>query len=165
MTVPCTVSAAEMREAMRLNLTKSFWWKAAFGNARMLIYVAVLIAVVATKLKGDTSVQWQGVFVLVGVVVLLFAMYLGRLHREVTKKAKAINESCKSLAIDVQGISTEMADGSRAFTPWSAVNRWREGKLVFTIGDAKSFRVVSRDAIGEMQCGELRSMLMLQVRG
>ena len=164
MTVPCKVNTAEMREAMRLNLTASFWWKAAFGNFRGIVYLIVLIALIVTKLKGDTTVEWQGVLALVGFVVLLFGLYLGRLHRAIVKKATAINDACATLTIDGQGLAAEMTNGSRAFTPWSAIQRWREGKLVFTIGDAKSFRIVPKAAIGEIQSGELRSLLLSQIR-
>jgi hypothetical protein len=120
--------------------------------------------VIVTKVRGDTAVEWQGVLVLVGVVVLLFGLYLGRLHRAILKKAQAINDACNSLTIDGQGLTADMANGSRAFTPWSAIHRWREGKLVFTIGDSKTFRVVSKGAMGEMQSGEMRSLLLSQVR-
>lgn len=164
MTVPCKVSTAEMREALRLNLTSSFWWKTAFGNFRGIVYLIVLIAVIVTKLKGDTPVEWQGILVLLAVVIVLFGLYLARLHRAIVKKATAINEACATLTIDGQGLTAEMTNGSRGFTPWSATKRWREGKLVFTIGDAKNFRIVSKGAIGEMQSGELRSLLLSQIR-
>jgi hypothetical protein len=164
MTEPCKVTTAEMREALRLNLTSSFWWKAAFGNFRGIVYLIVLAAVLVTKLKGDTTVEWQGILVLLGFVVLLFGLYLGRLHRAIIKKASAINDACSMLTIDGQGLTAEMTSGSRAFTPWSAVQRWREGKLVFTIGVAKAFRIVPKSAIGELQSGELRSHLLSQIR-
>jgi hypothetical protein len=152
-----------MREAFRLNLTGAFWWRAALGNFRAIAYLVVLVVLILTKVKGDTNVQWQGVLVLVGLVVLLFGLYLGRLHRTILKNARKINEACESLTIDATGITAQMANGSRAFTPWSAVHRWREGKLVFTIGDAKTFRVVPKGSIGEIQTGEVRSLLLSQV--
>ena len=63
MTVSCKLNAAEMRDAFRLNLTPSFWVKAALGNIRTLIYVGVLIAIVVTK---GRSADWQEVAVLGG---------------------------------------------------------------------------------------------------
>jgi hypothetical protein len=164
MDIPCKVSTAEMREALRLNLTAAFWWKAALGNFRALAYLVVLIVLIATKIKGDTTVQWQGILVLVGVLVLLFGLYLGRLHRAIIKRATQINDACSVLTVDGQGINAEMANGGRTFTPWPAIHRWREGKLVFTIGDAKTFRVVPKSALGEMQSAELRSLLLSQIR-
>jgi hypothetical protein len=152
-----------MREAFRLNLNASFWWKAAFGNFRALAYLLVLIVLIVTKLKGDTTVQWQGVLVLVAILVLLFGLYLGRLHRAIMKKANQINDACSTLTVNGQGITAELNNGGRAFTPWSAIHRWREGKLVFTIGDAKSFRIVPKSILGDMQSGELRSLLLSQI--
>ncbi len=67
------------------------------------------------------------------------------------KTTNALNESCKNLNIDLKNITTESADGSHSFTPWPAIHRWREGKLVFTIGGEKNFCTVSKGALGEMQ--------------
>ncbi len=164
MTVPCQVSAAEMREAYRLNLTTAFWWKAALGNFRTVVYLVVLVALVGAKLAGDASIQWTGVAVIFGIAILFFCLYLFRLHRTIVKTAKKLYESCNSLQIDGQGITAETSNGSRTFTPWSAISRWREGKLVFTIGDAKTFRTVPKGALGEMQSAELRSLLLSQIR-
>jgi hypothetical protein len=152
-----------MREAFRLNLSSSFWWKASFGNFRILVYLIVLVALIVTKLRGDAKVEWQSVLILVGVLVALLALYLFRLHRAILKKGREISEACSMLTIDGQGLTAEGANGSKAFTPWSAVHRWREGKLVFTIGDAKAFRIVPKSALGEMQSGELRSILQSQI--
>ena len=80
------------------------------------------------------------------------------------KSAKKLNESCSSMSIDSQGITAEGTNGSKNFLPWSAISRWREGKLVFTLGDAKTFRTVPKSALGEMQAGELRSLLQSQIR-
>jgi hypothetical protein len=164
MVVPCKISSAEMREAFRLNLTPSFWWKAALGNVRVIIYLVVLIVFIATRITGGKTIDWKEVAVFVGLIVLFFGLYLFRLHRTIEKNAKTLNEACHSLTIDIQGVTAETANGSRSFTPWSAIGRWREGKLVFTIGDAKTFRAVPKVALGEMQSGELRSLLQAQIR-
>jgi hypothetical protein len=158
------LSAAEMREAFRLNLNASFWWKAAFGNFRGIVYLIVVISLIVTKLKGDTTVEWQGVLALIGVVVLLFGLYLARIHRAIMKKAKAISDACKTLTIDGQGVTADMTNGSRTSIPWSAIHRWREGKLVFTFGDAKTFRTVPKSALGELQVMELRSLFQSQIQ-
>jgi hypothetical protein len=161
MIVPCKISSAEMRDAFRLNLTPAFWWKAALGNVRAIIYLVVLVAFIVTR---GRAVEWKQVAFLLVLVVIFFGLYLLRLHRTIEKNAKTLNESCHTLTIDSQGIAAETVNGSRSFTPWSAINRWREGKLVFTIGDAKTFRAVSKSTLGEMQSGELRSLLQSQIR-
>jgi hypothetical protein len=160
MTVPCKVSTAEMREAFRLNLTPSFWWKAALGNFRVLLYLGVLVAVIVSR---GRSIQWHQVAPLLGLIVVFFGLYLFRLHRTIEKNATRLND-CNTLNIDGQGITADAISGARTFTPWSEVIRWREGKLVFTIGDAKTFRTVSKTSLGEIQSGELRSLLLSQIR-
>jgi len=164
MTVPCKISSAEMRDAFRLNLTPSFWWKAALGNVRVIIYLVILIAAIVAGAKDPNRMPTRSVGVLIALIILFIALYLMRLHRTLEKNAKTLNESCNSLIIDGQGITAEGTNGSKSFTPWSALHRWREGKLVFTIGDAKSFRAVSKATLGEIQSGELRSLLLSQIR-
>jgi hypothetical protein len=150
-----------MREAFRLNLTPSFWWKAVLGNPRAIIYLVVLIFLIATR---GQNADWHQVAILIGLVAFLFAMYSLRLYSRLTRQAKALNESCSSITVDGQGITAESANGSKTFTPWSATNRWREGKLVFTFGDGKTFRTVPKSALGGMQIDELRSLLLSQIR-
>lgn len=164
MTVPCKINNAEMREAFRLNLTPSFWWKATLGNFRTILYLSILIAFIVHRLVDGRAIEWQAIAVMFGLVVLFFGLYLLRLHRTIIKAAKKLSESCNALTIDSQGITAETVNGSRTFVPWSAVTRWREGKLVFTIGDAKTFRTVPKGPLGEMQSGELRSLLLSQIR-
>ena len=161
MTVPCTLSATEMREAFRLNLTPSFWWKTVLGNPRSIIYLLVLIFLIATR---GRNADWRQVAILAGLVLFLFAMYTLRLYRALSKQAKALNESCKTITMDGQGVTAEAVNGSRTSIPWSAIHRWREGKLVFTFGDAKTFRTIPKSALGELQAGELRSLLQSQIQ-
>jgi hypothetical protein len=161
MTVSCQVSASEMREAFRLNLTPSFWWKAARSNPRAIIYMVVLVAILVTR---GRSIQWEQVLTVGGLAALFLGLFVWRLHRSVMKSAKELNESCVSLNVDSQGITAESTNGSKSFTPWSAIHRWREGKSVFTFGDGKTFRTVPKGALGEMQSGELRSLLLSQIR-
>jgi hypothetical protein len=163
-TVPCKVNNAEMREAFRLNLTPSFWWKAALGNFRTILYLSILIAFIAHRIIEGRAIEWQAIVVMSGLVVLFFGLYLLRLHRSIIKSAKKLSETCDSMVIDSQGLTAVTFNGSRTFVPWSVINRWREGKLVFTIGDAKTFRTVPKGALGEMQSGELRSLLVSQIR-
>ena len=97
-------------------------------------------------------------------IALFAGLFWFRFHRTIAKTAKALSTSCSSLNIDAQGLTAEAANGTRTSIPWSAITRWREGKLVFTIGDAKAYRTVPKTALGEMQSGELRSLLLSQIR-
>ena len=83
MTVPCKLSTAEMREAFRLNLTPSFWWKAALGNIRSILVLFFLIAAVVRWLINGQAIEWQVIAVFSGAVVLFFGLYLMRLHRTI----------------------------------------------------------------------------------
>ena len=164
MTVPCKLSTAEMREAFRLNLTPSFWWKAALGNIRSILVLFFLIAAVVRWLINGQAIEWQVIAVFSGAVVLFFGLYLMRLHRTIIKSAKKLSETCDSMIIDSQGLTVVTFNGTRTSIPWSAIGRWREGKLVFTIGDAKAFHTIPKGPLGEMQSGELRSLLLSQIR-
>ena len=163
MTVPCQVSTAEMREAFRLNFNSSFFWKIVRGNARVLVYMIAFIALIATEI-AKRGFEWENIGVFVGLLALFVALFLFRVHRVVVNSAKTLSKSCVAFTIDTQGLTTELTNGTRTSVPWSAINRWREGKLVFTIGDAKTFRTVSKTVLGEMQSGELRSLLTCQIR-
>ena len=164
MTVPCQVSTAEMREAFRLNLNSSSVFKILRGNTRVIIYVLVFIAVMVAEIGKSGAIDWQEVAILGGVIALLLLLSWFRIHRMLAKAAAALTASSSSMTIDTQGITAEATNGTRTQVPWSAISRWREGKLVFTIGDAKTYRTVSKVALGEMQSGELRSLLLAQVR-
>jgi hypothetical protein len=162
MTVPCQVSTAEMREAFRLNFNSSFFWKIVRGNARILAYMVAFIGVIIAEIVE--GLDWPKVVLLIGALGLFVALFLFRIHRVIVKSAKALSTSCRALTLDTQGLTTELTNGTRTSVPWSAITGWREGRLVFTIGDAKTFRTVSKSAIGEMQSGELRSLLVSQIR-
>jgi hypothetical protein len=163
MTIPCKVNTGEMREAFRMNLTPAFWWKAALGNIRAIIYLVVLVGIVLSRVVGGRDIEWKNIAVLLGLIAAFFSFYLLRLHGTIKKTATALQTSCSTLIVDTQGLTAEAPNGARAFTPWSAISRWREGKLVFTIGDAKTFRTVPKSGLNEMQAGELRSLLMSRI--
>lgn len=162
MTVPCQVSTAEMREAFRLNLNSSAFFRILRGNARILIYLLVFGALLITE-AAKARVDWQEIAFWAGLITLLLILFWFQFHRTIAKTAKALSSSCDALTIDTKGLTAEQTNGTRTSIPWSAISRWREGKLVFTIGDAKSYRTVSKSALGEMQCGELRSLLLSQI--
>ena len=164
MTISCQIGSAEMREAFRMNLTPSFWFKTALRNARLVVYLVALIVILVVGTRGANPMPTRGVVGLVFAILLLIALYLWRMNRTLEKSAKILNEACRTLTIDAQGLTAEGANGAKNFIPWSALHRWREGKLVFTVGDPKSFRIVPKSALGEMQSAELRSMLQSQIR-
>ena len=163
MTVSCKLTPAEMREAFRMNLTPAFWWKSALGNLRALAYLIVILVAVGIQLVHKGPIEWGVVGVALGVTIFLFGLYLLRLNGSIKKSAKQISETCSQMTVDGQGITAESPNGSKTFVPWAALSRWREGKLVFTVGDGKTYRTMSKGALGEMQSGELRSILMTSI--
>jgi hypothetical protein len=164
MTVLCSVTTAEMREAFRLNLNSSLCWKLARGNVRLLIYLIASVVAVVTFARGG-NIDWPKVALMAGLVAFLILLLLFNLNRTVAKTAKALCKSSSNLTIDSTGLTEEAPNGTRTSVPWSAITRWREGSLVYTIGDVKSFRTVSKQTLGEPQSGELRSLLLSQIRG
>jgi hypothetical protein len=164
MTVPSQVSTAEMREAFRLNLTSTLIWKLVRGNARILIYLIVFLALVVAGIANAHAIDWREVSILTGLFAMMLAVLVFSLYRTVVKTAKIVSKSAHTFSIDNQGLSDDAPNGTRIFVPWSAINRWREGKLVFTIGDERTFRTIPKGPLGEAQSGELRSLLLSQVR-
>jgi hypothetical protein len=164
MTVPCAVTTAEMREAFRLNLNSKLVFRLARGNARLLIYIIAFAAFAIASLVDGHVVDWQRISLFAGLMALLIVLLIFSLNNTAAKSAKALTRSGNTLAIDTQGLTDEAPNGTRTSIPWSAITRSREGKLVYTIGDAKTFRTISKTALGEIQSGELRSLLLSQIR-
>lgn len=162
MTVPCGTSAEELREAFFLNLNATTCWKFALGNVRFLtISFVLLLAAIGQMATGKADPK-----VLTVLAVLLALMLAGmwfRLTRSLGKVARSLSATGGQMSIEAQGITTTLPNGARTFVPWSAFAGWREGKLVFTIGDAKAYRTISKRALG-LHSDEVRSMLLSQVR-
>ncbi len=162
MTVPCGTSTEELREAFFLNLNAATCLKLALGNARLLMITCVFLVAMISQIvtgKGDLRL----IMIFAGLVALtLGVMWLG-LTRSLRKRAKAMSAAGGQMSIDAQGITTILPNGTRTFVPWSAFARWREGKLVFTIGNGKSYSTISKSALG-IYAGDFRSMLLSQVR-
>jgi hypothetical protein len=164
MTVPSAVTTAEMREAFRLNLNSRLVFKLARRNTRLLIYIIAFAAFAITSLIGGHGVDWQRISLFGGLLALLIALLIFSLNNTAAKTAKALTKSGNTLTIDTQGLSEEAPNGTRTSIPWAAITRSREGTLVYTIGDAKNFRTISKTTLGEIQSGELRSLLLSQIR-
>ena len=112
-----------MQEAFRMNLTPSFWFKSAIRNARLVIYLIVLIVILTVGTRGSNPIPAKGIGGLVFAIFLLIALYLWRMHNTLEKSAKALNESCKTLTIDSQGMTAEGANGTKT-SPWAAIHRF-----------------------------------------
>jgi hypothetical protein len=155
--VTCGVSATEIREAFLLNLNVRSCLKLTFSNGRLLTILLILVvSLVSQIVKGKADL---GLFI---VFLLPLAMILGlmwfNLSRSLAKTARAISASGAQMTIDTQGITTTLPDGTRKFEPWHSFTSWREGKLVFTVCNQKSYRTISKSALG-IHAGELRGLL------
>jgi hypothetical protein len=153
-----------MREAFRMNLTPSFWFKAIFSNIRAIVLIAVVVIAAGAKIVNKDSRNWQEIATLFAVAIALVALYGWRLTSSMKKTANKLNASCERITVDAQGLATASATGATSFSPWSQYHRWKEGKLVFTVGDAKAFRTIPKSAMSEMQAGEVRGILQSQIR-
>jgi len=158
MTVPCGTSTQELREAFFLNLNAASCWKLAVRNVRLLTITFIFLVAMASQImsgKGDLKL----IAIFAGLLALALGAMWINLTRSLARTAKALSASGGQMNIETQGITTTMPNGTRTFVPWSAFGRWREGKLVFTVGDTKSYRTISKSALG-IQAGEFRSVLL-----
>ena len=76
MQVECQLNHTEMREAFRMNLTPSFWFKTVFTNFRAVFLICVVLAMVAHKIIHKDTHNWQAVVTLSGFAALLIAFML-----------------------------------------------------------------------------------------
>ena len=162
MTVPCGTSAKELREAFFLNLNAAACLRLTFSNGRLLALLCAALVVIISQIvkgKGDLGV----VLVMAAPVALILGFMWLRLTHSLGRAAKALTASGARMSIEAQGITTIQTNGTRTFEPWSAFSRWREGELVFTVSNTKSYRTISKSALG-IYAGELRSLLLSQVR-
>jgi hypothetical protein len=164
MVIDCKLSKADMSEAVRLNLSGGFWFATVLRSLRIVMILGVVVIAAAVKLLNHDTKNWQPVGILLGVGVLFVALYIWRITNSIRRTAARVNTACDRMTIDGQGLTTANAAGSTTFTPWSQVHKWKEGKQVFTIGDAKLFRTIPKSGLSEMQIGELRGILQSQIR-
>jgi hypothetical protein len=168
MHVPSQITPAEMREAIRLNLTPANIWKFGQGSLRLVgaliaLIVVFFVSFVHAITQSPVNLGALSVYLAVGAFIVLLIVF--KFHRTSGRYARAINKASMTFAIDGQGLTRMHPSGVRTAIPWSAINRWREGALVFTIGGTSNYNVISKAALGQMQAGELRSILFAQVRG
>jgi len=164
MVLECQLKPAEMREVFRMNLSKGFWVRIVVINIRLLLLLAVVGAAVIAKIAHQDGRDWQGIVSSLAVALLLIGFYVWRLLNTVKQSAAKVNAACDRMTLDPQGITSANAAGATSFTPWTQYKRWKEGKLVFTIGDSKNFRTVPKSALTESQAGELRGLLQGSIR-
>jgi hypothetical protein len=161
-TVPCGTSAKELREAFFLNLNAAACLRLSLGSGRFLgILIVALIVVVGETVQGKANMET--VLILAVPVALALGFMWLRLTNSLRRAAKALTASGARMNIETPGITTILPNGTRTFEPWSVYTRWREGDLVFTVGNGKTYRTISKSALG-MYGGELRSLLLSQIR-
>ena len=159
----CKLSDAEMREAVGLNRTGAGRTAAVIRNVRLAFILVVLLVVIVANLTGGSR-NWGAVGGMVAAGVFLVAVWAWSAGLRTRRMAKRINAACERMTVDANGIGTADALGMTTFASWSQFHGWREGKLVFTVGDAKAFRTIPKSALGEMQVGEVRGILQSQIR-
>jgi hypothetical protein len=131
-------------------------------NLRIFEIVVVLLAVIVANVK-EGGHNWGAVAGLAVAAALLIGFRMWSAGRGTRRMAKRINGACERMTVDVNGIGAANALGTMTHAPWSQFHGWREGKLVFTVGDAKAFRTIPKSAMGEMQVGEVRGILQTQI--
>ncbi len=164
MVIECKLSKAEMNEAFRMNLSGSFWLATILRSIRVIILIVVVVAVASVKILNHDSENWGQVAILLAFVLLAVVLYFWRIGNAIKKSAAKINTACDRMTLDGQGLTTANAGGGNSFVPWSQLHKWKEGKLVFTVGDPKGFRTIPKSAMSEMQVGEVRGILQSSIR-
>lgn len=164
MNVPSLITPEEMREAMRLNFDPSSLWKIALRNPRifMMALMVPFFLFGALVRRPFDSGSFALPFALLAAVGLVLLLSYRRTSREFSR---AINYAGAIFVIDTKGLTRFMPNGARTWVPWSAIRSWREGDLVFTIGPASDYNLISKRALGHMNAGELRSILRAEVTG
>lgn len=159
----CRLTSTEMREAVRLNRTKvkRMWWFV--RNLRLIMIAGVLLVVMVANLRTGRR-NWGAVVGLACAGALLAAAVKWSSSFSSKRMAKRINAACEQMTVDANGIGTANALGTTTFAPWSQFRGWHEGRLVFTVGDAKAFRTIPKSGMSEMQVAEVRGMLQAQIR-
>jgi hypothetical protein len=164
MVIECKLGKAEMNEAVRMNLSGGFWFGTILRSLRVVIILGIVVTAGAVKLMNHDTDNWGPIGVLLAVAALFVALYIWRFTNSIKKAAAKVNSACDRMTIDGQGLTTSNAGGGTTYTPWSQVHKWKEGKLVFTVGDAKLFRTIPKTGLSEMQIGEVRGILQSQIR-
>jgi hypothetical protein len=96
--------------------------------------------------------------------VLLIWLRWSRTQAALRKAASGMSDMQGSATLDANGLSVSSASGATSFVPWRDFSGWKEGKDVFTLTKAKSFRVLTKRGLSEAELGELRSLLRTQIR-
>jgi hypothetical protein len=164
MNVSGQVTPAEMREAIRLNLTFSTVMKLGRTSGRLFAALLVLFCLIFTELFSHKSVDWGKLGIFVAVVAVIGLLMLFKFRQTAARTSRVLSKASMALTIDGNGLTRKLPNGTCTSIPWSAIPRWREGELVFTLGAPGSYTVISKAALGQLQAGELRSILLSQVR-
>jgi len=164
MLVECQLNHTELREAFRMNLTPSFWFKTIFSNFRAVFLICVVLAMIVSKIIHKDTHNWQAVATLSGFAAVLIGVYLLKMISKVKKTVTKLNETCNRITLDSKGLSTASDSGATSFAPWSHYKRWKEGRLVFTIGDAKAFKTLPKSRLSDPEVSEVRALLRSQIR-
>jgi YcxB-like protein len=160
----CKLSHTEVREAYRMNQSWRFWMMMIRHNLYAIVFTIAIVLAIATSITKHRHLDWTNTAISVSFEGMIVGLYWWRISRKFKKMALKANASCDRMTVDVRGIATSTNNGSTTFSPWSEYKRWKEGKLVFTIGDAKAFQTIPKSAMTEMQVGEVRGILQSQIR-
>jgi hypothetical protein len=164
MELECKLTNAEMRDAFRMNLTWRFWLQTLRHSIWVVLFFIALVAGLLADAAQHKHPDWTNEAIGFGFEAFLVLLYLWKVERQIKKMAKLMNAQCERMSVDAHGIGTSTALGATTFSPWPQYRRWKEGRLVFTVGDAKSFRTIPKRAMSEMQVAEVRGILQSQIR-
>jgi len=158
-----SLTNAEMREAVRLNRTKAARLWRLLRYLRLIMVVGVLLVLMVANLRSHHP-NWAAVVGLAFAAAFVAVVAVWSWSFRDRRRVRRMNGAGERMIIDANGIGTANAQGATSFAPWSQFRGWREGGLVFTVSDAKTFRTIPKSALSEMQVAEVHGILQTQIR-
>jgi hypothetical protein len=141
------ITPEELRQAIRLNRSKTYWLKLIAANWYFTLLLIVIIwAEIARLLEGKPILLNTLPILLIPVFFLWLSWF--RTRRAIEQAAQQISDIKGTAVLTEHGIDATASSGATSFVPWSAYSAWKEGPDVFTLTIGKTFRVFSKRGLG-----------------
>jgi hypothetical protein len=158
------LSNAEMREAFWMNQTWQTWFGPLARKLHVLVFVAAAAMGVMLDVVEHQHSRLGNVGILVGPEAIVLVIYWWRISRRVAGMTARVNAVTKRITLDASGIKALSRSESMTYLPWSNYRFWKEGRLVFTVGNGKTFRTIPKRGMSELELSAVRGILQSQIR-
>jgi hypothetical protein len=130
----------------------------------VLVFVAAAAMGVMLDLAEHRHSRLGNFGILVGPEAVVLAIYWWRISRRVAGMTARVNAVTERITLDASGIKALSCSESMTYLPWSHYKFWEEGRLVFTVGNGKTFRSIPKRGMSEVELSEVRGILQSQIR-